>query len=42
MLVETRELEAVLRDKGIPAWVDYWGRTSRMTGHGGTASSSIS
>lgn len=25
MLAETRELEAVLRDKGIPAWVDYWG-----------------
>jgi esterase/lipase superfamily enzyme len=25
MLKETRELEAVLRDKGIPAWVDYWG-----------------
>ena len=26
MLVETRQLEAVLRDKGIPAWVDYLGR----------------
>ncbi|TIP54178.1 MAG: hypothetical protein E5X68_37205, partial [Mesorhizobium sp.] len=25
MLVETRELEQVLRDKSIPAWVDYWG-----------------
>ena len=25
MVVETRELEAVLRDKNIPAWVDYWG-----------------
>ena len=25
MLTETRELEAVLRDKGVPAWVDYWG-----------------
>jgi esterase/lipase superfamily enzyme len=26
MLVETRELEAILRGKGIPAWVDYWGK----------------
>jgi esterase/lipase superfamily enzyme len=26
MLVETRQLEAILRDKGIPAWVDYWGK----------------
>ena len=25
MLVETRELEEILRDKDIPAWVDYWG-----------------
>ena len=25
MLEETRELEAILADKGIPAWVDYWG-----------------
>jgi esterase/lipase superfamily enzyme len=25
MLIETRELEQVLRDKDIPAWVDYWG-----------------
>ena len=25
MLVETRQLEQVLRDKDIPAWVDYWG-----------------
>lgn len=25
MLVETRRLEAILRAKQIPAWVDYWG-----------------
>jgi esterase/lipase superfamily enzyme len=25
MLVETRQLEQILRDKSIPAWVDYWG-----------------
>lgn len=25
MLVETRALEQILRDKDIPAWVDYWG-----------------
>jgi esterase/lipase superfamily enzyme len=25
MLAETRALERVLRDKSIPAWVDYWG-----------------
>jgi esterase/lipase superfamily enzyme len=25
MLAETRLLEQVLRDKDIPAWVDYWG-----------------
>ena len=25
MLIETRQLEQVLRDKEIPAWVDYWG-----------------
>ena len=25
MLIETRELERVLRDKEIPAWFDYWG-----------------
>ena len=25
MLVETRELEQILRDKSIPAWIDYWG-----------------
>lgn len=25
MIGETRQLEAVLRDKDIPAWVDYWG-----------------
>ena len=25
MLAETHRLEDVLRDKGIPAWVDYWG-----------------
>jgi esterase/lipase superfamily enzyme len=25
MLVETRKLEQILRDKSIPAWVDYWG-----------------
>lgn len=25
MLAETRALEEVLRDKNIPAWVDYWG-----------------
>jgi esterase/lipase superfamily enzyme len=24
-LRDTRELDQVLRDKGIPAWVDYWG-----------------
>ena len=22
---DTRQLESILRDKGIPAWVDYWG-----------------
>lgn len=26
MLVETRRLEQILHDKGIPAWVDYWGQ----------------
>ena len=25
LLASTRRLEAVLREKGIPAWVDYWG-----------------
>lgn len=25
MLIETRALEQLLRDKDIPAWVDYWG-----------------
>jgi len=25
MLVETRKLEQILRDRSIPAWVDYWG-----------------
>lgn len=25
LLASTRRLEAVLRSKGIPAWVDYWG-----------------
>lgn len=25
MLVETRALERILREKDIPAWVDYWG-----------------
>ncbi len=25
MLAETRELEQILREKDIPAWVDYWG-----------------
>lgn len=25
MIEDTRHLEAVLRDKGIPAWVDFWG-----------------
>lgn len=25
MLEDTRRLEGILRDKGIPAWVDYWG-----------------
>lgn len=25
MLAGTRELEQVLREKGIPAWIDYWG-----------------
>lgn len=25
MIVETRELEGLLADKNIPAWVDYWG-----------------
>ena len=25
MLVETHSLEQILRDKSIPAWVDYWG-----------------
>ena len=25
MLADTRRLEEVLRDKDIPAWVDYWG-----------------
>jgi len=25
MLEETGALEAVLREKSIPAWVDYWG-----------------
>ncbi|MEI7705550.1 MAG: alpha/beta hydrolase-fold protein [Deltaproteobacteria bacterium] len=24
-LADTRALEAILRDKGIPAWFDYWG-----------------
>jgi esterase/lipase superfamily enzyme len=26
MLEETRQLEALLRAKAIPAWVDYWGQ----------------
>ena len=25
MLTDTRKLETILRDKTIPAWVDYWG-----------------
>ena len=25
LLASTREMDAVLREKGIPAWVDYWG-----------------
>lgn len=25
MIAGTRELEQVLREKGIPAWIDYWG-----------------
>lgn len=25
MIVETRQLEGILADKQIPAWVDYWG-----------------
>ncbi|RFB80724.1 esterase family protein [Methylovirgula sp. 4M-Z18] len=25
MLADTRVLEKILREKGIPAWVDYWG-----------------
>ena len=25
MLDSTRQLEALMRDKGIQAWVDYWG-----------------
>ncbi|MBR3339928.1 MAG: esterase family protein [Lachnospiraceae bacterium] len=25
LLESTRELDAVMREKGIPAWVDYWG-----------------
>ncbi|MBP3466141.1 MAG: hypothetical protein J6K01_00820 [Paludibacteraceae bacterium] len=26
LLAGTRELEAVLREKNIPAWIDYWGK----------------
>ena len=25
LLASTRELDAVLREKNIPAWIDYWG-----------------
>ena len=25
-LADTRELDAIFRDKSIPAWIDYWGR----------------
>ena len=25
MLADTRELQAILEGKGIPAWIDYWG-----------------
>jgi esterase/lipase superfamily enzyme len=25
MIIETRRLEQILHDKGIPAWFDYWG-----------------
>ena len=26
LLAGTRELDAVLREKNIPAWIDYWGQ----------------
>ena len=26
LIASTRLLESVLRDKGVPAWVDYWGK----------------
>ena len=37
LLYSTRQMDALLKEKNVPAWVDYWGHDVDMTRLGGAS-----